>query len=60
MDNVINGRVSKLNHRVAHIVFQFIRNSVTKDISIEEEVDSILRFASTASQKGFHHILFTR
>ena len=60
MDNVVNGRVSNLNHRVTHIVFQFIRNSVTKHISIEEEVDSILRFASTASPKDFHHILFTR
>ena len=59
MDNVINGRVSNLNHRVAHIDFQFIRNSVTKHISIEEE-DSIPHFASTASPKDFHHILFTR
>ena len=52
MDNVINGRVSNLNHRVAHIDFQFIRNSVTKHISIEEE-DSIPHFASTASPKDY-------
>ncbi|MCL0055373.1 GDP-mannose 4,6-dehydratase [Dehalococcoidia bacterium] len=52
MDNVVNGRVSNLNHRVTHIVFQFIRNSVTKHISIEEE-DSIPHFASTASPKDY-------
>ena len=53
MDNVINGRVSNLNHRVTHIVFQFIRNSVTKHISIEEEEDSILHFTSTASPRDY-------
>ena len=53
MDNVINERVSNLNRRAAHIDFQLIRNSVTKHISIEEEVDSILHFASTASPKDY-------
>ena len=53
MDNVINERVSNLNRRAAHIDFQLIRNSVTKHISIEEEVDSILNFASIASPKDY-------
>ena len=53
MDNLITGRLSNINHRADQIDFQFIRNSVTKHISIEDEVDNILHFASTTSPKDY-------
>ena len=49
MDNLITGRMSNMDHLLDKPNFDFVNHDITEHISIDEELDYILHFASPAS-----------
>lgn len=49
MDNLITGRMSNMDHLFDKPNFDFVNHDITEHISIDEELDYILHFASPAS-----------
>lgn len=49
MDNFITGDEKNIKHLLSHDHFKFINHDVTEYISVEENIDYILHFASPAS-----------
>ena len=49
MDNLITGRMSNMDHLFDKPNFDFVNHDVTEHISIDEDLDYILHFASPAS-----------
>ena len=49
MDNLITGRMSNMDHLLDKPNFDFVNHDITEHISIVEELDYILHFASPAS-----------
>ncbi len=53
LDNFLTGRVSNLQHLMDNADFRFFESNVTDHISIGEEIDYILHFASPASPRDY-------
>jgi dTDP-glucose 4,6-dehydratase len=49
MDNFLTGDPANLAHLAGHSAFRFYRQDVTEAVSVPEEVDAVLHFASPAS-----------
>ena len=53
LDNLLTGRYSNIEHLTSDKRFQFIEGSVTEHISISENLDNVLHFASPASPTDY-------
>ena len=49
MDNLITGDIKNISHLLDHKNFNFINHDITKHITIRDDLDYILHFASPAS-----------
>tara|TARA_Y100000768_G_C23951395_1_gene670417 strand:- start:535 stop:1473 length:939 start_codon:yes stop_codon:yes gene_type:complete len=53
LDNLLTGKMSNINHIINDANFTFIRHDVCDKIEINNKIDFILHFASTASPKDY-------
>ena len=53
IDNLLTGRLSNINHLKSNKNFTFLKHDVCKSFEINQRIDYVLHFASTASPKDY-------